>query len=57
MSLVLDLANNFKINEFKDISNGHEVTKIKALPKLLWVVRDFSLKLVDVSQNEITMRQ
>lgn len=57
LSLVLDLARNFKINEFKEVSSGNEVNKVKALPKLLWVVRDFSLQLVDSNRNEITMKQ
>jgi len=55
LSLVLDLAKNFKINEFKEITNGSEVAK--TLPKLLWVVRDFSLKLVDVTNKNITMKE
>lgn len=55
LSLVLDLAKNFKISEFKEITNGSEVAN--TLPKLLWVVRDFSLKLVDTKNRPITMKE
>lgn len=55
LSLVLDLAKNFKINEFKEITSGSEV--VNTLPKLLWVVRDFSLKLVDAQNKSITMKE
>lgn len=49
------MAKNFKINEFKEITNGSEVAN--TLPKLLWVVRDFSLKLVDAQNKSITMKE
>jgi len=54
MSLVINLANSIKIKEYSDKVSGDDLSKI--FPKLLWVLRDFSLKLVDPNGNPITMK-
>lgn len=53
MSLVVNLANNIKVKEFSDKVTSEDISKI--FPKLLWILRDFSLKLEDSNSNPITM--
>jgi len=55
MSLVINLANSIKVKEYSDKLNGEDLSKI--FPKLLWVLRDFSLKLVDTTGNPISMKE
>jgi len=55
MSLVIHLANSFKVKEFSDKITQEDIKKV--FPKLLWVLRDFSLKLVDSENNPITMNE
>jgi len=42
------------MKEFSDKVTSEDITKI--FPKLLWVLRDFSLKLEDSNGNAITMK-
>lgn len=55
MSLVINLANNIKMKEFSDKVTSEDISKI--FPKLLWILRDFSLKLEDPNGNPITMQE
>jgi hypothetical protein len=54
MSLVINLANNFKVKEHNDKISQDDIQKV--FPKLLWILRDFSLRLVDNNGNKITMK-
>lgn len=45
MSMVLNLANNIKVKEYTDKVTVQEVNQY--FPYMLWVLRDFSLKLED----------
>jgi len=51
--MVINLADSFKLQEFKQVSNPNEVSRV--FPKLLWILRDFSLQLKDSDQNILSM--
>jgi len=55
MSIVIHLANSIKLYEHHDSLNSNDANKI--FPKLIWILRDFSLQLVDTNGNQITMNQ
>eukprot|EP00341_Mesodinium_pulex_P002839 CAMPEP_0116933340 /NCGR_PEP_ID=MMETSP0467-20121206/28986_1 /TAXON_ID=283647 /ORGANISM="Mesodinium pulex, Strain SPMC105" /LENGTH=263 /DNA_ID=CAMNT_0004614217 /DNA_START=267 /DNA_END=1058 /DNA_ORIENTATION=- len=55
MSLVINLANSFKVKEFSDKISTEDIQNV--FPRLLWVLRDFSLKLEDSNGNPITMKE
>lgn len=53
--MVVNLAENFKIHEFKQISTNDDLERV--FPKFLWVVRDFTLRLTNNNHEEITSNQ
>jgi len=55
MSMVVNLANNIQVKEFTDrIVNVSEVNQY--FPFMLWVLRDFSLKLEDKDGETISSK-
>jgi len=55
MSMVVNLANNIQVKEFTDkIVNVQQVNQY--FPFMLWVLRDFSLKLEDSNGNTISSK-
>jgi len=55
MGIVINLANSIKMYEHNEYLNPNDANKI--FPKLLWILRDFSLQLVDTNGNQITMSE
>lgn len=55
MSMVVNLANNIQVKEFTDkIASVREVNQY--FPFMLWVLRDFALKLEDSDGNTISSK-
>lgn len=55
MSMVINLANNIKLKESGSVNNIEDMRQY--FPKMLWVLRDFTLKLEDMQGNDISMNQ
>lgn len=55
LQLVVELAQNLRFKNHGDNDHGEELAK--QFPSLLWVLRDFSLKLVDDEGNPMTTKQ
>jgi hypothetical protein len=52
LSLILNLTKSIKLNKDDDKTNPEDL--VKFFPSLLWLLRDFSLKLEDIEGNTIT---
>ena len=61
LSLILNLSKSLKIrnnsNSLNRNDNNDEEEMAKYFPSLLWILRDFSLKLEDNEGNIITAKQ
>jgi hypothetical protein len=57
MSMVVNLANNIRIEESKSATNNNTQEINKYFPKMLWVLRDFTLKLENTEGTSISMNQ
>ena len=64
LSLIVNLAKSLKLNKnnkdsnlFNDIENDSNVDLNKYFPVMLWILRDFILKLEDQEGNVITAKQ
>lgn len=55
LSLILNLSKSIKLNKDETKTNHEELAKY--FPSLLWLLRDFSLKLEDKEGNTITAKQ
>lgn len=55
LSFILNLSQSIKINRNDSKANPDELAKY--FPSLLWLLRDFSLKLEDTEGNTITSKQ
>ena len=55
LSLVLNLGETIKIKSLSHLDNEEELAEY--FPALLWLLRDFSLKLEDINGNIITEKQ
>jgi len=56
--LIVNLSNQLQISNKKDKSQDSDPEEMaKYFPSFLWVVRDFSLKLIDSQGNSITSKQ
>lgn len=57
LSLIVNLSNQLQSANRKDGAEGDVDEMSKYFPSFLWVVRDFSLKLIDQQNNAITSKQ
>lgn len=57
LSLIVNLSNQLQSANRKDGAEGDIDEMSKYFPSFLWVVRDFSLKLIDQQNNAITSKQ
>ena len=57
LSLIVNLSNQLQSANRKDGVEGDVDEMSKYFPSFLWVVRDFSLKLIDQQNNAITSKQ
>lgn len=55
LSLILNLTKTIKFTKDDEKTNPEEISKF--FPSLLWILRDFSLKLEDIEGNTITAKQ
>lgn len=55
--MVVNLANNIRIEESKSATNNNTQEINKYFPKMLWVLRDFTLKLENTEGTSISMNQ
>lgn len=55
LSLILNLTQTIKLNKDENKPNPEELSKF--FPSLLWLIRDFALKLEDSDGNTITAKQ
>ncbi len=55
LSFILNLSQTIKLSKEDDKANPEELAKY--FPSLLWILRDFSLKLEDSEGNTITSKQ
>ena len=57
LSLIVNLSNQLQSANRKNGAEGDIDEMSKYFPSFLWVVRDFSLKLIDQQNNAITSKQ
>lgn len=55
LSLILNLTQTIKLNKEDEKTNPEDLSRF--FPSLLWLLRDFSLKLEDTEGNTITAKQ
>ena len=56
LSLIVNLSNQLQSANRKEGAEGDVDEMSKYFPSFLWVVRDFSLKLIDQQNNAITSK-
>ena len=56
LSLIVNLSNQLQSANRKEGAEGDLDEMSKYFPSFLWVVRDFSLKLIDQQNNAITSK-
>lgn len=54
LSLMINLSKELQVRQNKDLGETDPAEIQKYFPSFLWVVRDFSLKLIDQQGNEIS---
>lgn len=57
LSLIINLSNQLQINRHKAAHEADPDEVASYFPSFLWVVRDFSLKLMDHQGNNITSKE